>query len=284
MLVNKKSKILLVGAVVYDVVENETFFGGTSANISYGLSLLKEKPILASIAGKDFTVYAKHLKTRKIENRVAIIKNGKTAAFRGATNPHGLFTGNFSGESYHANLDAYPISKLLKKGDWKNIGIGVFSPGIGKSILRDMKEFRKHGNKEALVIFDPGQSLATTFSVKMFTEAIRYADILVLNEPEAAFLKKKLGFTDKKLWAAGLKYFIITKAEKGSELRMQGAVVFIPAKKAKKVIDPIGAGDAYRAGLIHGLLSGKLITEAMNLGSKLGALCVAKKGGQTYKI
>ena len=88
----------------------------------------------------------------------------------------------------------------------------------------------------------------------------------------------------EKLWELGLNYFIVTHGERGSVLHTRDGIAEIMPQKAKKVVDPTGAGDAFRAGLIHGLLSGKSIPESMKIGARLGVRCVEKKGGQTYRI
>ena len=309
---NITKKALLVGSVVYDALfdlttpindqirivdgkpgwqnlmfaakSKQVYFGGPAGNIAYGLSLLKQKSILASVAGKDFVEYAAHLRHLSIDSRVVIIPQGHTATFYGMTDTNKQQMGVFQPNSYHAELPKFPVSKLVKKNDWKNISVGIFSPGTAASIIRDMKEFKMCAPKNAIAIFDPGQMLAIDFTKKTFTEAVRHADMLIINETEAHFFKTKFNFSLEQLWKLGLKQCIVTLGSEGSVLHTPTDRVAIKAYKAKNVIDPTGAGDAYRAGLIHGILQGKSFPDAMDIGARLGAQCVACKGGQTYKV
>src|SRR5699024_1724095 len=49
---------------------------------------------------------------------------------------------------------------------------------------------------------------------------------------------------------------VVTYGTDGSELRRGNDAVRIPIAQATEVVDPTGGGDAYRAGLLKGLLMG----------------------------
>ena len=92
------------------------------------------------------------------------------------------------------------------------------------------------------------------------------------------------GFTLEKIFRGRTKYVMETRGADGSVLHEQNKKTSVRAINVKKVVDPTGAGDAYRAGLISGMLASKSMEESMRLGSRLGALCVQSEGGQTYTI
>ena len=76
-----------------------------------------------------------------------------------------------------------------------------------------------------------------------------------------------------------------TLGAKGSEVVFpNGKTKKIKAVKAKKVIDPTGAGDAYRAGMIKGIASGLDLVRAGQLGATAAAFAVEKKGTQNHKF
>ena len=56
----------------------------------------------------------------------------------------------------------------------------------------------------------------------------------------------------------------------------------IPAARAKIVRDPTGAGDAYRGGIISGLVRGKDIEESARMGSVCASFSVECYGTQEY--
>lgn len=269
--------------LMFGAKEKKIYFGGTAGNVAYGMGLLGGKAVVASIVGKDFGDYAKHLRKRGLEARIYTDKDSYTATFYGMSDPSREQIGIFQGNAYHKHVDTLPLSKLLKKSDWKDISIGIFSPGTAVSITRGLSEFRKKC-PASLAIFDPGQMLMIDFSEKLLQNAFKNSDMLILNDTELSHLKNHFGFTLEKIFSLGTKYVLETRGAEGSALHEANKKTEVKAFKIKKVLDPTGAGDAYRAGLIHGLLGGKTMAEAMKLGAKLGSLCVQTNGAQTYKI
>jgi len=58
--------------------------------------------------------------------------------------------------------------------------------------------------------------------------------------------------------------------------------ILIPIAKAKKVVDPTGAGDAYRAGFLAGYLKALALPVCGRMGALAAAYTVEKFGTQTH--
>ncbi len=71
-----------------------------------------------------------------------------------------------------------------------------------------------------------------------------------------------------------LRGFIVTQGALGAVLYQADNTVQVAAKKAE-VVDTTGAGDAYAAGLIHGLLQDFTVVDAMQEGARWAAFAVA---------
>lgn len=71
-----------------------------------------------------------------------------------------------------------------------------------------------------------------------------------------------------------LKYFIVTQGSKGATLYTANGQKFFKALPSE-VLDTTGAGDAYGAGILHGLCSNMTIEESMLEAAKWGAFAVA---------
>ncbi|MFA6464007.1 MAG: PfkB family carbohydrate kinase [Candidatus Paceibacterota bacterium] len=297
--INLKDGVLDVQNLMFTAHSKKEYYGGTAANISYGLGLLKQKPILASVVGKDFALnYKKHLKNVGVDLRVHEDKEGFSANFYGMSDLNkeqiGIFLPNVYGE-YVENIS---LSKILSNKDFAQIGIAIFSAGTAKSITSHIVEFKKkvrlsspagsanggQAKKDALTIFDPGQILMSSFDKVMLKKCLENTDILIGNEVEISQINKHFGFSFEEIFKLGVTNIIETQGDKGSIVYTKEGSKKIPAVKVKKSIDPTGAGDAFRSGLIHGLLSGQKIEDAMEIGSVMGALCVQSSGGQAYKI
>lgn len=270
--------------LMFTAKERKHFFGGTGANISYGLGLLGTKPLLFSVAGKDFKgEFENHLKQAGVESRVAVNKEKWTATFYGMSDEETQQIGVYQPNAYE-EVGATPLSKTLSKKDFLDIGVAIFSAGTGKSIFRHMKELREKLGKNAVIIFDPGQVISIFYDKKLLEETLDLADIFIGNEVEFKQMEIILGYDYKKLLEKGLTAVIETKGEDGSVIYKQGKTIRIPAQKAKKVVETTGAGDAYRAGMMYGILSGLPLEKACRIGAKMGAKNVETVGGQAYKI
>jgi adenosine kinase len=61
-------------------------------------------------------------------------------------------------------------------------------------------------------------------------------------------------------------------------------MVQIPAANAMRVVDPTGCGDAYRAGLIYGLMNGMDFATTGRIASLMGALKIESLGPQNHRF
>lgn len=308
----KKDKALVVGSVAFDLIFNirgkiqdeilvengqlgrqnlmftakakEHYFGGTGANIAYGLGLLGNRPLLFSLVGQDFLGdFSKHLTQVGVDLRVVVKPKEWTATFYGMSDEQTQQIGVYQPNAYE-QIDSLSLAKTLSPKDLAQVGVAIFSAGTGKSIYKQMKELRQKLGKQVVIIFDPGQVISVFYNKKLLEQTLALADIFIGNEIEFKQLEAILGYTHDKLLHRGLRAVIQTLGAKGSMIYEKTGQTQIKAVKAKKVLETTGAGDAYRAGLIHGLLQGLTLPEACRLGAYLGAQNVATKGGQNYRI
>lgn len=278
----EKKEILVLGSVVIDIANKKEYFGGTAGNISYGLGLLGEKPLLFSLVGKDFFIqYAPHLENLGVKIKVSSDPKNKTASFSYSTTLKGSINEIWNPGAY-SNISKLSLSKTIGAEYVKNTGWAIFAPGNQQSTLKHLKEFKKI-NKKAVTIFDPGQMIKT-YTRKKFVECFNLADILILNEVEYEDIKIILGQDPQKLLNRKSKKIIKTLGGDGSVIIGKNETTKISAVRPKKVLDTMGAGDAYRAGLLYGLSKGFSLKKACSIGAKIAARNVAHVGCQTYKI
>ncbi|MEO8637748.1 MAG: PfkB family carbohydrate kinase [Candidatus Taylorbacteria bacterium] len=307
----KENKILVVGSVAFDVIfeltsaireqvsveggkagkqnlmftakGKEQFFGGTAGNISYGLGILGAKPLLFSVAGKDFAQdYEKHLRKVGVDVKVKIISEGWTGVYYGMTDTLGEQVGVWQPNAYGEHIGKTHLEATINSDELKEVEVAIFSPGTPESTLMHMKEFREL-NKKARMIFDPGQSLMALYHKSQFAQALKIADIFISNDIEILHAKNHFGFALEETLREG-KVVIETKGERGSIIFQDGKEPsLIPVFKPKKMVDPTGAGDAYRAGLLFGLSQGLSLRESAISGAKVATRCIEKRGAQGYK-
>jgi adenosine kinase len=267
----EKIHALNVSFQVDDIKEK---FGGTAGNIAYALSLLGEKPVISAAIGRDYRSYFEWLANNGLSTEnIKIIENEDTASAYITTDlADNQITGFHPGAmKYSASLDF----------DQVNPGetIMIVSPGN----LDDLVNYPRFCKARGIdYVFDPGQSLPMLDAVKL-EQAIDGCRILITNDYELELILSKTGLTK----AALLKLastIIVTRGALGSLVSTSSGEFEIPAVKPKKVLDPTGAGDAYRGGLLLGLLQDRSIKQCANLGSVCASFCVECYGTQEYRF
>jgi adenosine kinase len=299
MLRNKALKIVVSGSLAYDSIMDfpgsfadhilpeaihnlnlsftlsglKTSFGGTAGNIAYNLSLLNEQPTILGVVGSDFAPYEVWLKKNKIDvSRLGVDKKSKTAAANIMTDRHdNQITGFYPGPL----LSGY-ASKAEKM---KNISLAIISPEHKSRMLSYAKIYR-HNNIP--FIFDPGQ-MVPAFSAVELRQAIKGAKVLIGNDYEIKLIVDKLKIKFEALLKMA-ELVIITRGEKGSEIYREAEKITIKPAKPKNASDPTGAGDAYRAGLIKGLIMGYNLKTCGQLAGLVSVYTVEKFGTQTHRF
>ena len=269
-----KIHVLNVSFVVNGMKEN---FGGTAGNIAYSLSLLGEKAVILASAGKDFDRYGKWLADHSIDQSgIRIIEEEFTA---GAYITTDLSDNQITG--FNPGAMKYPSDYSFAEcqAGAAFSGLGIISPGNADDMLRYS---RKYKELNIPYIFDPGQQIPA-LEGHALKEMIDGAMILISNDYELDLIKKATGYSDEILLTK-TSTIITTLGEKGSVVVTRQRKTPIPAVKTAEVVDPTGAGDAYRAGLIKGLILKKELPEAACMGAVCAAYAVECYGTQTHRF
>ncbi|HEY5612267.1 MAG TPA: PfkB family carbohydrate kinase, partial [Lysobacter sp.] len=112
---------------------------------------------------------------------------------------------------------------------------------------------------------------------------IEQADYVTVNDYESNLLQERTGWNEKTI-AGKVKAYIATRGPRGSLIHADGKVIDIPPAHERRVTDPTGCGDAYRAGLIFGLMKGWDLTTCGRMASLMGALKVEHPGTQNQRF
>lgn len=253
------------------VTEN---FGGTAGNIAYALKLMGESPIFSATIGSDHHRYFDWLDKNDISREgIKIVDDELTAgAYITTDTSNNQITGfNPGAMKYSSDLD---FSGLTAEEN-----LLLVSPGN----LDDMINYPKEAKKKNInYIFDPGQALPVLQGADLL-DVIDGCYLLIVNDYEFNLILDKTGKTKEELLALA-QNTIITLGEKGSELYRGEELEKIPPFPAATVVDPTGAGDSFRGGLISGLLVGKTLSESAVLGSVCASFAVECNGTQVYSF
>jgi adenosine kinase len=244
--------------------------GGTAGNVSYSLGLLKTPHILFSYIGKDYPEYfAKFKKTGINLDNVKIDKTKHTSTgFAIADKSNNQIWGYFYGAG--ENTYKLDLKKIANKNDLVLIG-----PSGAKGSMSLVNQCIK---LKIPYMFDPGFIL-TQVTNKELEKGIKNAKYIIGNDYEINVIKNRV-----KNWK---KYFknkmiITTLGEKGTLIEDLGKIYRIKSAKVKKILDPTGAGDAFRSGFLAGLEKGFDLKTCGQMGSVAAVYAVEKYGCQEH--
>ncbi len=259
--------ILNVAFLVPDMRQE---LGGCAGNIGYNLRLLGGEPLMMATVGRDFGRYRERLRERGLSERfVTEIPSALTAqAYITTDLDDNQITAFHPGAMEHAH-----VNKVPREG----ITIGMISPDGRQGMIEHAEQFAAAGIP---FVFDPGQGLPM-FDGEQLRHFVDQASWVAVNDYEGRMLCERTGWSEREL-AARVRALIVTRGAKGSTVFTADRMVEIPPVAPVKVTDPTGCGDAYRAGLLHGLMHNLSWEETGRLASLLGAIKIAHQGTQNH--
>ena len=265
-----KIHILNVSFLVPDMRRE---FGGCAGNIAFNLQLLGGEPIIMATVGDDSTPYTTRLASLGLEEaHVRHIADTFTAqAFITTDLDDNQIT------AFHPGAMNY--SHENKVSDAKDIVLGIVAPDGRDGMLQHAQQFHEAGIP---FVFDPGQGLPM-FNGAELTQFVELADYVALNDYEAQLIQDRTGKTLVEL-SKRVKALVVTLGAKGSTIYVDGHPTDIPPVKAQQVVDPTGCGDAFRGGLLYGIVNGLDWNSTGRLASYMGALKIAQRGAQNHGL
>lgn len=247
-------------------------FGGVAGNISYNLHLLGGTPYPMATVGDDFGPYQKHLDELGISTRY--VKH-----IPGTFSPQAFITTDIEDNQITAfHPGAMSQSYLNKISDATGIRIGIVAPDGKEAMQQHSRDFLALGIPH---IFDPGQA-AILFNGEEFRTFIQEARWVVANSYEYQLLQERSGWDGEEI-AQYVDALIVTHGGEGSEIITRDERTHVKAAKADSIQDPTGCGDAYRAGMLYGLLNDLDLITTCRIGSVMGAIKIAHQGPQNHK-
>lgn len=246
-------------------------FGGCAGNIAYNLKLLGGDPLLMATVGSDFEPYARWIKKCGVNDRhLRVIENAFTGqAFITTDMDDNQIT------AFHPGAMSFSHENRVE--DAQGVTLGIVSPDGRDGMLEHATQFAEAGIP---FIFDPGQGLPM-FDGDDLLKFIEQATWVTVNDYEAELLEARTGKSAHEL-AEMVEAFIVTRGAKGSFIYTSEHRLEIPAAEVSVINDPTGCGDAYRAGLLYGLMNDMDWETTGRVASLAGAIKIEHHGTQNH--
>lgn len=248
-------------------------YGGCAGNIAYNLNLLGGKGLPMATVGNDFGPYAQWMDQCGIDR--SLIKEIDSTYTAQAYITTDLDDNQITAFHPGAMGDAH----LNKISEASGVTLGMVSPDGRQGMIEHASQFVE---ADIPFIFDPGQGLPM-FSGDELIQFVDQATWVTLNDYEFQLLQEKTGLSEAQI-ADRVDALIVTKGGSGSTIVANGDCYEIPAANISEANDPTGCGDAFRAGLIYGIMNKMDWQTTGRLGSLTGAIKIEHHGTQNHSF
>ena len=257
--------------VSFLVPEMRRNFGGCAGNIAYNLKLLGGEGIPMATVGEDFAPYARWMDEKGVSRAgLREVEGEFTAqAFITTDQDDNQITAFHPGAMNHAHLN--------KVSNHSGVEIGIVSPDGRQGMIEHAQQFAEAGIP---FIFDPGQGMPM-FDGEDLMRFVDQATWLAFNDYEAKLMEERTGHSMRQL-AERVQAVIVTRGGEGSSIYIGGKHLKMPAAPARELKDPTGCGDAYRAGLLYGLMRGMNWELTGRIAALMGAIKIESQGPQNH--
>ncbi len=263
--------ILNVCFLVDDISKN---YGGCAGNIAYTMKLFGANPIILSVLGKDGREYFDYLDKHGILTKYIIQHESRLTSHASimTDKDDNQITAYYNGASDHAG--DVGVQDVLEKYQ-----LGMIVPTLRSAMIKHARELVQ---KKIPFVFDPGQQLPG-FSGKELEELLPLCSFYIVNDYEMRLTEKITGHTQEEL-SKIIKTLIITRGAKGSQIftNDEEGMIEVHAVKPRQIVDPTGAGDAYRAGFFWAYATGKDLKTCAQSASVSAAYAIEQYGTQNH--
>ena len=248
-------------------------FGGCAGNIAFNLRLLDGQGHPMGAVGHDFAPYANWMDANGVSRAyLHEVSEVYTAqAYITTDMDDNQITAFHPGAMNYAHEVSVPTDA--------GISWGMISPDGRDAMLQHAAQFAEAGIP---FVFDPGQGLPM-FDGDELSRFVELASVVAVNDYEGQMLQDRTGLSPEAI-SRRVDALVITRGAEGSVVLREGKVAEIPAARPEQVLDPTGCGDAYRAGLLFGLMAGADWETTGRVASLMGAVKVASHGTQNHSL
>ena len=258
-------------------------FGGCAGNIAYGLRALGDAPVLAATAGGDFAPYRARLEGLGIATAgLREYPDAFTAqAYIVTDDENSQITLFHPGAMNFAHeIDVVALAEGEgDEGDGVGVEIAMVSPNGREGMLAHMEALAERG---VCVVLDVGQATGL-FEGGELRRMMGWADYAIFNRHEFELTAKAAGLDEREA-AEMVRGLVITDGERGSRAVVEGEAYEARALVLGATRDPTGCGDAFRAGMLHGMMRGWGWRDILDFSALIAGVKAQSSGGQEYEV
>jgi adenosine kinase len=299
MRVNQQMNIIVTGSIAYDylmrfpgkftehIIEGQIHrlsvsflvddmskhWGGNGANIAYTMALLGMRPRVFGTVGRDFGDYRLWLERTGVDcSLVRQIDDVFTSSYFVTTD-----TDNNQIASFYGGAMAYARQFSLADVYSQRPDMVIIAPNDPRAMNQLTDECKQRGIR---YIYDPSQQVPR-LSGDELRDGMDGAYAMTINAYEAEIIVKKTGLSIDQM-RERVEVLVITQGARGSHIYTNGDLLEVDIFPPESISDPTGVGDAYRAGLVAGIMNGFPLKTAGEMGALCATYALEQVGTQSH--
>ncbi len=250
----------------------EIKYGGTGANIAKAAADLDVPVRLASFVGGDFPEdFNKNLQDAGVDLSDMMVSEEQRTPTCWIISDQEQGQMALIDQGAMAYLGEMPVP-LDTVNNCDIIHIGTGSPEYYQRVMK--------AASDRTIVFDPAQELRYVYTPEIFKNMLKMSDYFFCNQGEYEIALEYIGGNEPEDVLDHIDVLIVTRGKEGSILYAEGCIENIPAYTPNKVVDPTGAGDAYRSGFYAGLYRNLSLKECCKAASARASFAVEYPGPQ----
>jgi len=276
-----EKKLLIVGNLAKDIIRGKQFFGGSAGVIAINATRLGIKSSILSVIGNDqfSKKYLDFLKATGVDITHVYQKVKKIPVCE-IEYP---FASSLK-RVWHDQGALEAMSALKVDGEWINSFTLIHLVSCPPVLARKISEVI---TSDVCLSYEPGPRILHS-SAYINVKILKKTKLLFANEEEIRAVLKVLSLSSvEEIFHLGVEAIVITRGKDGSTIyfKVKSSILPLDVRSVDvkapvvKVIDPTGAGDAYRVGFFYGYLRGFCWKRCGNLGAKFAAEKLGQLGG-----
>ena len=280
-------RVLSIGELLWDVIAGQDYLGGAPFNVSVSLQRLGTDVALVSAVGDDprgkaalESIRQSGLNTHFIQS----VPGSPTGVALVTTDDSGnaTFVINRPAAFDLIDLDPLMLSQLSNfRPDWIYFGTLAFTNPRSEAMLH-----RLRASLSPVRCFYDVNLRENHWHLDLVERLARLASIIKLNEQEAKTLFSRCRVPEPfslerfcRFWSSefAVELICITRGSHGCAIWSEEIFREYEGFPVR-VVDTVGAGDAFSAGFLHGLEQGWTLKRAASFANSLGATIASRAG------
>lgn len=256
-----------------DILEKHRYFGGTGANIATIAAALGVPTALVSYVGPDLPEdFRRNMESRGVDLSDVVTVEGYETSTVLIVSDREQNQVAYVYQGPMRDMGRFEL-RTARAEESKFVHISTGRPEYYLPLMEKLRASEKD------ISFDPAQEIHRIWSADTFPKALSFASTFFCNANELRTALRYMRAERPEELLSSVRTLINTRGPAGSVIYTSTGSRMAPAASPESIVDPTGAGDAFRAGFYAGLYYGHGMVDSLAYGNATASYVLEAMGG-----